>query len=159
MGACISGLGPQWKDTAKTPMKILIVGLNSAGKFFAKLNKFDDAFVNFYSDIRLKTHLTLLVVANVSLSLIILKINKRAGEDVRLGAASPIIIKLSIFGQSSHHIQTARESICTFKKITLSIILQRQKTDKKALQPKDDFTMIKRQIIARLQTGHLNFRQ
>ncbi|XP_787493.1 ADP-ribosylation factor [Strongylocentrotus purpuratus] len=32
MGACISGLGPQWKDTAKTPMKILIVGLNSAGK-------------------------------------------------------------------------------------------------------------------------------
>lgn len=59
MGACISGLGPQWKDTAKTPMKILIVGLNNAGKFYAKLNKFYEAFVNFNIEIRLKTHSTL----------------------------------------------------------------------------------------------------
>nr|XP_054759811.1 uncharacterized protein LOC129265927 [Lytechinus pictus] len=32
MGACISGSRLQWKNTAKKPMKILIVGLNGAGK-------------------------------------------------------------------------------------------------------------------------------
>ncbi|XP_071476946.1 uncharacterized protein [Diadema antillarum] len=32
MGACLSGFGTQWKNTSKTPMKVLVVGLNGAGK-------------------------------------------------------------------------------------------------------------------------------